>query len=98
LSSAHNTASNFKKHLDTVQKTTAFVEMEHYTKSEDDSSTSKRKRNDGDVDIVAPQANRQCMFVSGSAISPAIIRSSASEYVIEDMLLLSTVETLAFRS
>ena len=95
LSSARNTTSNFKKHLDTVHKTTALVEIARDT--EGDSCTSKRKRNDKDVEIVAPQAKKQCMLVSKSAISLAKARSLVSEYVIEDMLPLSTVESPAFR-
>ena len=61
------------------------MEIEHNT--EDDSS--KRKRNDEDVAIVAPQAKKQCMLVSRSVISLAKVRSLISEYVIEDMLPLS---------
>ena len=95
LSSARNTTSNFKKHLDTVHKTTALVERERDT--EDDGTGSKRKSNDEDVEIVASQAKRQCMLVSKSAISLAKARSLISEYVIEDMLPLSTVESPAFR-
>ena len=46
-------SSNFKKHLDTVHKTTALVAIERNT--EEDSSTSKRKRShDEDVEIAAP--------------------------------------------
>ena len=58
LLSACNTTSNFKKHLDTVHKTIALVEIQHST--EDDSCTLKRKRNDEDIEIVAPQAETAC--------------------------------------
>ena len=95
LSSARNTTSNFKKHLDTVHKTTALEEIE--CDAENDSCTLKRKKNDEDVEIVAPQAKRQCVLVSKSPISIAKARSLISEYVIEDMLPLSTVESPAFR-
>jgi len=72
---------------------TALVEMEHDTSSKDDSSTPKQKRNDGDADIVAPQVKGRYMFISRSAIYIAKIRSLISEYVIEDMLPLSMVES-----
>ena len=49
-----------------MHKTTALVEIERDT--EDSTCTSKQKRNDEDVEIVAPQAKRQCMLVSKSAI------------------------------
>jgi len=78
-----------------VHKTTALAEIECNT--EDDSCTSKRKKNDEDVEIVAPQAKRQCMIVGKSTISLAKTRSLISEYVVEDMLPLSTVKSPAFR-
>lgn len=55
------------------------------------------ERNDEDVEIVVPQANSQCMFISKSTISFAKGRSFISEYVIEDMLPFSTVKSLAFK-
>ena len=94
LSSARNTTSNFKKHFDTVHKTTTLVEIKHNT---GDSCTSKWKRSDSDVEIVAPQDKRWCMLVSKCVISLAKARSLISEYVIEDMLPLFTVESPAFR-
>ena len=95
LSSARNTTSNFKKHLDTVHKTTALEEIER--DAENDSCTLKWKKNDEDVEIVASQAKRQCVLVSKSPISIAKARSLISEYVIEDILPLSTIESPAFR-
>ena len=71
-----------------MYKTTALVGIEHDADTEDDSSTSKRKRSDGDVEIMEPQAKRQCFFVSRGAIPPAKTRSLIAEYVIEDMLPL----------
>ena len=44
-----------------MHKTTALVEIERDT--EDNSCLSKRKNNE-DVEIVTPQAKRQCMLVS----------------------------------
>ena len=90
LSSARNTTSNFKKHLDTVHKTTALVEIESELRpdtadTEDNGCAAKRGRNE-DAEIVGSKAKRQCMFVSKGPVS-----------VIEDMLPLSTVESPAFR-
>ena len=98
LSSARNTTSNFKKHLDTVHKTTRLVEIERDANTEDDSCTAKRKRSDaGEVEVVEPPMKRQCLLVSRSIIPPAKVKGLISEYVIEDMMPLSTVESPAFR-
>lgn len=78
-----------------IQETSLLVKIEHET--EEYSCTSKWKRNDEDAKIVALQANRQCIFVSYSAISLANTRSLISEYAIEDMLPLSTVTSLALK-
>ena len=69
LSSARNTTSNFKKHLDTVHRTTALVEIARDT--EGDSCTLKQKRNHKDVEIVAPEktvyaCKQKCNFTSKS--------------------------------
>ena len=98
LSSARNTTSNFKKHLDTVHKTTALVGIEsELCDTEDNGCATKRGRNEDTEINVGSKAKRQCMFVSKGPVSLAKTRSLVSEYVIEDMLPLSTVESPAFR-
>ena len=89
LSSARNTTSNLKKHLDTIHKATKLVEKEP-------AATEKRSR-DGTEDEGAPATKRQCTFSTKPAISPVKLRSLMSEYIVEDMLPLSTVDSPAFR-
>ena len=43
------------------------------------------------------QPKRQCTFLSKSTVSPTRLKTLISEYIIEDMLPLSTVESQAFR-
>ena len=99
LSCARNTTSNFKKHLETVHKTTTLTAIERDGSTEDNSSTAKRGKSDEEpeVEIMPPPAKRQCLLVSRGTISPAKVKGLLSEYVIEDMLPLSTVESPAFR-
>ena len=53
---------------------------------------------DDTVDTDKPnQPKRQCTLVSKSTVSPTRLRTLISEYIIEDMLPLSTVESQAFR-
>ena len=90
-----------KKHLDTIHKTTALVEIESELRpdtadTEDNGCAAKRGRNE-DAEIVGSKAKRQCMFVSKGPVSLAKTKSLVSEYVIEEMLPLSTVESPAFR-
>ena len=73
LSSARNTTSNLKKHLDTIHKATKLVEKEP-------AATEKRSR-DGTEDEGAPATKRQCTFSTKPAISPVKLRSLMSEYV-----------------
>ena len=100
LSSACNTTSNFKKHLDTVHKMMKLTERDAST--EDNSSTVKWRRTDEEpeVEIVPPPVKTQCLLlllVRRSAISLAKVKGLLSEYAIEDRLPLSTVESPAFR-
>jgi len=85
LSCARNTTSNFKKHLDSVHKTTSLIAILP--------QTTKRKRSEDDE---GNQAKRQATL-ERRAISSEEIRKVVMEYVIEDMLPLTTVESSAFR-
>ena len=89
LSSARSTMSNFKKHLDTVHKATKLVAKEP--------AKEKRSRNSNEDDDGTPGAKRQCMLLNKPAISPMKLRSLMSEYIVEDMLPLSTADSPAFR-
>ena len=88
LSSAWNTTSNLKKHLDMVHKTTPLVPITPDGKG-------KRKL---DSDNEEPsQIKKQCTLPSMSKLNPTRFRSLVAEYIIEDMLPLSTVKSLAFK-
>ena len=90
LSSARNTTSNFKKHLDTVHKATNLVGKEP--------AKEKRSRDSAEDDGgLPPRAKRQCTLLSKPAISPTKLRSLMLEYIVEDMLPLSTTDSPAFR-
>ena len=60
------------------------------------SGTGKRRINCDDVDE-SYQPKRQRTLLSKGTVSPTRIRTLISEYIIEDMLSLSTVESEAFR-
>ena len=62
LSSARNTTSNLKKHLDTVHKTTKLVAKEP--------AKEKRSRNSSEDDDGTPGAKRQCTLLNKPGISP----------------------------
>ena len=92
LSTAHNTTSNLKKHLETVHKTTTLVEKDQ---GQGDNS---RKRSRGSGDSGEPsQQKRQCMLFNKGKVSPEMVRRLIADYVVEDVLPLSTVESPAFR-
>ena len=88
LSSARNTTSTFKKHLDTVHKATKFVGKEPVKE--------KRSRDDAEDDD-EPTRKQQCTLLNKPVISPIKLRSLMSEYIVEDMLPLSTADSPAFR-
>jgi len=91
LSSARNTTSNFKKHLDTVHKTMKLVEK-------DTGRQQKCLRDDSAEDIDGtPQTKQHYTFVSNSSMSATKHLSLISEYVVEDMLPMSTEYSPAFK-
>ena len=90
LSTAHNTTSNLKKHLQTVHKTTTLVE-----KDQEDNSRKRRRGSEGVGE--SSQQKHQCMLFNKGMASTAMVCSLISEYVVEDVLPLSTVESPAFR-
>jgi len=90
LLSARNTTSNFKKHLDTIHKATKLVTKEPVKKRSRDSTRA-------DNDEPPTPAKRQHTLFSQATISPVKLRSLMAEYIVEDMLLLSTVDSPAFR-
>ena len=87
LSSARNSTSNFKKYLNTMHKSIKLVAKE-VEKSE------KKRQRGMDTDDNEPK--RQCTLTRNFIPAQKIL-SLLSEYVIEDMQPLSTVESLAFR-
>ena len=88
MSSARNTTSNFKKHLDTVHKATKLVGKE---------PVKEKRSRDGAEDDDEPTRKRQCTLLNKPVISPIKLRSLMSEYIVEDMLPLSTADSPAFR-
>ena len=100
LSCARNTTSNFKKHLTTVHKHITLVAKEVYNREDSSHGGTGAITNDNS-DINNPQKRQRTLSLSpGSSnrdIPPTKLRSLLAEYVIEDMLPLSTVESHAFR-
>ena len=88
LSSARNTTSNLRKHLTTVHKSTQLVPT-------DEDKTKKRKSLEGDDESERQSRKKQCTLSSGSLSQPRL-RRLVAEYIIEDMLPISTVESPAF--
>ena len=92
LSSARNTTSNFKKHLTAIHKNVKLV-----AKEVDKPETEKRRQR-SDTDDSEPK--RQCTLpdvLARNSIPAQKMRSLLSEYIIEDMQPLSTVESPSFR-
>ena len=94
LSCARNTTSNFKKHLDTVHKNVNLVAV--IPEGAEGRGRGKRKRTKEDDECeMHKDTKRQSMLQR--KVSPAVVRSLVAEYIIDDMLPLSTVESPAFR-
>ena len=83
---ARNTTSNFKKHLDTVHKTVKLMGVIP--------EGSKRKRS---VEDEVPRSSKRQATLQGKAVSPAAIRGLVAQFIVNDMLPLSTVESPSFR-
>jgi len=92
LSSACNTTSNFKTHLSRVHKKTPLV-----TKEVPALTRGKRKRDDDQQPNETGPTKKQCTL-SGNIAPSTRLRQLLSNYIIEDMLPLSTVESTGFRS
>ena len=89
LSSARNTTSNLRKHLNAVHKTTQLVPLT--------TENEVRKRKSVDDDDPQSQTKRQCtLSLMSSSINPSRLRGLVAEYIIEDMLPISTIESPAF--
>ena len=86
LSCARNTTSNFKKHLDSVHKTVNLVAILP--------ETVKRKRSAEDDG--GNEAKRQATL-DKRGVSSEEVRKLLMEYIIDDMLPLTTVESPAFK-
>ena len=90
LSSARNTTSNFKKHLETVHKTMALVPITPETR--------KRKRSSVDEgEELQRQPKKQSTLTTKASVSPAKMKNLVAEYILNDMLPLSTVESPGFK-
>ena len=82
-----------KKHLEIVHKLTKLVAKEPKKSTAESANAGKCW-----IDTDEPnQPKRQCTLLSKSTVSPTRLRTLISEYIIEDMLPLSTVESQAFR-
>jgi len=57
----------------------------------------KRSRDSNEDEDGPPGPKRQCMLLNKPAISPMKLRSLMLEYVVEDMLPLSTIDSPVFR-
>ena len=89
LSCARNTTSNFKKHLDNVHKTENLVAI-----LPEERASAKRKRSVADNGDNAPKKQA---ILQRRSVSLKEVRKVVTEYIIDDMLPLSTVESSAFR-
>ena len=92
LSCARNTTSKFKKHLDNVHKTENLVAILPETARA--GANAKRKRSAADNGDNAPKKQATLQRRSVSLME---VRKVVTEYIIDDMLPLSTVESSAFR-
>lgn len=85
----HATQPNFKTHFTRVHKKTPLV-----AKEMPPPTRGKRKRVDDQSE--ACQSKKQCTL-SGNPIAPSKFCCLLSEYIVEDMLPLLTVESSAFQ-
>ncbi|XP_065908790.1 zinc finger BED domain-containing protein 4-like [Dysidea avara] len=93
LSSARSTTANLRKHLNKVHQTTPLsTPLVPFTPDK----TRKRKLDGDDDDEQQTQTKRQCTLPSMSKLTPSWLRGLVAEYIVEDMLPLSTVESPAF--
>ena len=86
LSCARNTTSNFKKHLDSVHKTVNLVAI--FPES------TKRKRPAGDN---GDNMSKRQATLDRRGVSSVEVRKLVTEYIVDDMLPLTTVESPAFK-
>ena len=89
LSSAKNTTSNLKKHLDTVHKAVQLTTVEE---------ANSRKRTSVDETSKHELHGKQQKIDFGKTVDKHKVVDLISEYVIEDMKPVSTVESNAFRN
>ena len=99
LSSARSTTANLRKHLNKVHQTTPLSATPLSTPLVPFTPDKTRKRKldgDDDDDEQQTQTKRQCTLPSMSKLTPSWLRGLVAEYIVEDMLPLSTVESPAF--
>ena len=93
LSTAKRSTSNLKKHLDKV----------HPGVRDKLKEDSRKRKAEGDLEPVTASTsaiiNKQptINFAGSNRLHPREVRKLVAEYVVEDMLPLSTVESTAFR-
>ena len=93
LFSARNTTSNFKTHLDRVHKTLKLVAKE--SPQANLRGPKRKKVSDEQQSAEGSQSKKQCTL-SNNNVPSTRLRNLLSQYVIEDMQPLSTVESSAF--
>ena len=94
ISCARNTTSNFKKHLSAVHKNAVLVAKEL------EQPEKRKRRRDTDNYSNDSDPKRQCTLpavLNRNSISVTKMRSLLTEYIIEDMQPLSTVESPDFQ-
>ena len=79
-----------------MHKSTKLVAKEPKKSTAESANAGKRWMDCDDTDE-PNQPKRQCTLLNKSTVSPTRLRTLISEYIIEDMLPLSTVESQAFR-
>ena len=89
LSCARNTTSNFKKHLDSVHKTVNLLAI-----LSEGVGGGKQKRPAGDI---GDSSSKRQATLDRKGVSSVEVRKLVTEYIIDDMLPLTTVESPAFK-